>query len=82
MFQNLPTPPSLHVIIEPHKDVLAHMRRTGWYDRPDVKILEGRWQDFICGHEIYENGGWDVIYVDTFAEGYEGMLSCNTVLMF
>lgn len=23
--------------------------------------------------EIYgENGGWDVVYMDTFAEGYEG----------
>jgi type IV protein arginine methyltransferase len=60
------------MIIEPHRDVLAHMRAHGWYDRPGVKILEGRWQDFIQSGEIYGYGAWDVVYVDTFAEGYEG----------
>jgi protein arginine N-methyltransferase 2 len=23
------------------------MRHTGWYDRPGVRVLEGRWQDFL-----------------------------------
>lgn len=72
MFQNLPSRPSVHTIIEPHKDVLAHMRTRGWYDRPGVKILEGRWQDFRAESELYGDGGWDVVYIDTFAEGYEG----------
>lgn len=48
------------------------MRAKGWYDKPGVKLLEGRWQDFIDSGEIFGDGGWDVVYVDTFAEGYEG----------
>jgi len=48
------------------------MRSTGWYDRPNVKILEGRWQDFVTQSYIYGEGGWDVVYIDTFTEGYEG----------
>ncbi|KAF8513899.1 hypothetical protein BU17DRAFT_52912 [Hysterangium stoloniferum] len=71
MFQNLDPPPSCHAIIEPHRDVLAHMRQNKWYDRPGVRILEGRWQDFVETGDIYGEGGWDVVYVDTFAEQYE-----------
>ena len=48
------------------------MRATGWYNRSNVKILEGRWQDFVEQSDIYGDGGWDVVYIDTFAEGYEG----------
>lgn len=48
------------------------MRSKGWYEKCGVKILEGRWQDFISTGEIFGEGGWDVVYVDTFAEGYEG----------
>lgn len=76
LFQSLDPPPSRHVIIEPHPDVLAHMRSTGWYNKPGVEILEGRWQDFVTpekvGELIGEDGGFDIIYTDTFAEGYKG----------
>jgi len=48
------------------------MRSKGWYDRPGVKVLEGLWQDFINSGEIFGEGGWDIVYIDTFAEGYEG----------
>lgn len=34
------------------------MKETGWYDKPGVRICEGKWQDFI-----YEIGQFDVIYV-------------------
>ncbi|KAH8828043.1 hypothetical protein DL96DRAFT_1696572 [Flagelloscypha sp. PMI_526] len=34
MFESLSPPPSLHVIVEAHPDVLANMRSKGWYDRP------------------------------------------------
>ncbi|KIJ46111.1 hypothetical protein M422DRAFT_29486 [Sphaerobolus stellatus SS14] len=80
LFQSIDPPPSLYTIIEPHKDVLAHMRATGWYDRPNVKILEGRWQDFVEQSDIYGNGGWDVVYIDTFAEGYEELKKFFDVL--
>lgn len=46
------------------------MREKGWYDRKDVRILEGRWQDFIEGSELLRSGGFDVVYTDTFSEDY------------
>ena len=72
LFQALPTPPSLHVIVEPHPDVLAHMRELGWFDKPNVRILEGKWQDFVDGEELLGVGGFDVVYTDTFSEDYKG----------
>ncbi|KAH9892483.1 hypothetical protein C8Q73DRAFT_648634 [Cubamyces lactineus] len=70
LFQSLSTKPSLHVIIEPHPDVLKHMREQGWHDKPGVKILEGKWQDFIESEDLLSVGGFDVIYTDTFSEDY------------
>lgn len=70
-FQKWPTPPSLHVIIEPHPDVLAHMRARGWYDMANVRILEGKWQDFIDSDEILGVGGFDAVYTDVFSEDYK-----------
>ncbi|KAL4242833.1 RMT2/GAMT Methyltransferase [Abortiporus biennis] len=70
MFQALPTPPSQHFIIEPHPDVLKHMRELGWYDKPGVTILEGKWQDFMESEKLYGVGGFDVVYTDTFSEDY------------
>ncbi|KAF8585894.1 hypothetical protein K439DRAFT_1409609 [Ramaria rubella] len=71
MFQSINPAPAQHTIIEPHRDVLAHMQTNGWYEKNGVNILEGRWQDFIESGEIYGEGGWDVVFVDTFAENYE-----------
>lgn len=48
------------------------------YDWPNVRVLEGRWQDWVQDGdkmgEVLEisDGGFDAIFVDTFAEGYEG----------
>ncbi|KAI8968636.1 S-adenosyl-L-methionine-dependent methyltransferase [Trametes punicea] len=70
LFQGLPTKPSLQVIIEPHPDVLKHMREQGWYDKPGVKVLEGKWQDFIESEKLLGIGGFDVVYSDTFSEDY------------
>ncbi|KAF8633399.1 hypothetical protein AX17_004570 [Amanita inopinata Kibby_2008] len=72
--QALPTPPALHVIIEPHPDVLQYMRTLGYYNRPGVRILEGKWQDFIDKEEILGVGGFDVVYTDTFSESYSDLL--------
>ncbi|KAL1705262.1 S-adenosyl-L-methionine-dependent methyltransferase [Schizophyllum commune] len=70
LFQSLDPPPSQHVIIEAHPDVLAHMRAHGWYEKPGVKILEGKWQDVIESEDILSVGGFDVVYTDTFSEDY------------
>lgn len=73
------TKPSQHTIIEAHPSVLKHMRETGVDKWPNVTILEGRWQDYVLDPEkltVLLEGtggmGFDAIFVDTFAEGYEG----------
>ncbi|KAH8996552.1 S-adenosyl-L-methionine-dependent methyltransferase [Lactarius hatsudake] len=71
-FQALPIPPSRHVIIEPHPDVLRYMRERGWYDRKGVIVLEGKWQDFV-GTELLEDMTFDAVYTDTFSEEYEDL---------
>ena len=70
-FQALPVPPSTHVIIEPHPDVLRHMREQGWHDKKGVTVLEGRWQDFV-GTKVLEGMAFDAVYTDTFSEDYGG----------
>jgi protein arginine N-methyltransferase 2 len=76
------TKPARHVIIEAHPDVLEHMRSTGVDKIPGLTILEGRWQDWVLDPfkletllEASGGMGFDAIFVDTFAEGYEGELS-------
>ena len=53
------------------------MKAQGWYDRPGVTILEGKWQDFVESEEILNVGGFDVIYTDTFSEDYQGMCEAH-----
>lgn len=50
------------------------MREKGWYSKPGVTILEGTWQDVLNNDSetIFANGGFDVIYTDTFSEEYSG----------
>lgn len=62
----------MHVIIEPHPDVLARMRQQGWYDKENVRILEGKWQEFVESDKLLGIGGFDAIYTDTFSENYKG----------
>jgi len=61
------------------------MRERGWYDRPGVKIIKGKWlvsvhtsqkrvlistrQDAV--EELNSIGGFDVVYTDTFSEDYK-----------
>lgn len=49
------------------------MKNLGWYTKPGVKILEGKWQDFIESEELLAIGGFDIVYTDTFSEDYKGM---------
>ena len=48
------------------------MRERGWYEKPGVKVLEGKWQTFFDAGTMEVFGGFDVVYTDTFSEEYEG----------
>jgi protein arginine N-methyltransferase 2 len=63
--------PISHIIIEAHPDVLSYMRHTGWYEKPGVTVLEGRWQDLVESDALVSEG-FDIIYTDTFSEQYGG----------
>lgn len=64
--------PSTHHIIEAHTGVLGRMKEDGWYDKQDVTIHGGRWQDVVPN--IIEQGIlFDAIYFDTFAEDYKAL---------
>ncbi|KAK6458826.1 arginine methyltransferase [Scheffersomyces xylosifermentans] len=66
--------PTKHYICEAHPDVLAKLKKDGWYEKPNVVILEGRWQEqldeLLSSGDVYFNG----IYYDTFSEHYHDML--------
>lgn len=65
--------PTTHYICEAHPDVLAKMRADGWYDKPGVVVLEGRWQQTLS--RLLDVGVVvDGIYYDTFSETYDNML--------
>ena len=65
--------PSKHYICEAHPDVLKKMRQDGWYEKPNVVILEGKWQDTLPSL-LTEGVFFDGIYYDTFSEHYEDMV--------
>ncbi|KAI4170414.1 MAG: hypothetical protein LQ346_008862 [Caloplaca aetnensis] len=70
------TSPSTHHIVEAHPSILARMREQGWYEKPNVVIHEGRWQDVLpklIESESGEPNLFDAIYFDTFAEPYSAL---------
>lgn len=64
--------PSAHHIIEAHPQVLAQMRKDGWYAKSNVTIHEGKWQD-VVPNVIEQSVLFDAIYFDTFAEDYKAL---------
>lgn len=48
------------------------MREQGWYERPGVTIMEGKWQNVIESEQVLALGGFDIVYTDTFSESYQG----------
>lgn len=73
--------PAKHYICEAHPDVLSRMRQDGWYDKPNVVVLEGRWQDSL--NRLLDEGTvfFDGIYYDTFSEHYQDMLDLYDVVV-
>lgn len=66
--------PTHHYICEAHPDVLAKLRADGWHDKPNVTVLEGKWQDTLP--ELLTKGlFFDGIYYDTYSEHYSDMLN-------
>lgn len=63
--------PSSHHIIEAHPQILEKMRQSGWMDKANVTVHEGRWEDVLP--KLVEQGeiSFDAIYFDTFAEDYK-----------
>lgn len=66
--------PTKHYICEAHPDVLKKLRDDGWYEKPNVIILEGRWQDKLDELLSLGNVFFNGIYYDTFSEHYLDML--------
>mgnify|MGYP003362144648 FL=1 len=73
--------PAHHYICEAHPDVLAKMKADGWYEKPNVTVLEGKWQDSL--NKLLDEGTvfFDGIYYDTFSEHYEDMLDLYDVIV-
>lgn len=46
--------PASHTIIEAHPEVYKRMIETGWGEKPNVRILFGRWQDVIDQLDSYD----------------------------
>ena len=73
--------PTKQYICEAHPDVLAKLRRDGWYEKPNVVILEGRWQEqlnkLLSEGNVFFNG----IYYDTYSEHYEDMLELFDIVV-
>nr|ODN87047.1 arginine N-methyltransferase 2 [Cryptococcus depauperatus CBS 7841] len=88
LFQACEPKPSHHTIIEAHPQVLGYIRQKGFHLLPNVRILEGRWQDWLLdGEKLGEvlsgtpdGTGFDAIFVDTFAEGYEDLKTFFEIL--
>ena len=64
--------PAEHHIVEAHPQVIQQMREKGWFDKPNVKIHQGKWQD-VLPKLIEEGVTLDAIYYDTYAEDYRDL---------
>ncbi len=74
--------PTTHLIIEPHPDVLAHAKETGWFDRPGVRFFEGTWQQYLQAleNEAEPYLAFDCVYFDTYSEHYKDLRAFFDVL--
>jgi len=59
-----------HWIIEPHPDVLKHMRSTGWMEKGNVTVIQKPWQEVIDNLPVF-----DSVYYDTWADNEKAFFS-------
>ena len=72
--------PSFHVIIEAHPKVYAKMRRDGWLNKPNVRVLYGKWQDELP--KLVEEGiRFDGIFFDTYGEHWSDMEQFHQIMI-
>ncbi|KAK3724405.1 Arginine N-methyltransferase 2 [Vermiconidia calcicola] len=64
--------PTEHHIVEAHPQVLARMREKGWFEKPNVRIHQGKWQD-VLPKLVEEGVVLDAMYYDTYAEDYKDL---------
>ena len=64
--------PAMHHIVEAHPAVIKKLKETGWYEKPNVRVHEGRWQD-VLPRLVEEGVVLDGIYYDTYAEDYKDL---------
>lgn len=74
-----------HYIIECHPDVISKMRNDGWYEKNNVIILEGFWQDYI--DKLSEFDGvyfdtWKEADIELFFEKSANILKTNGIMSF
>ncbi|CCH43981.1 Arginine N-methyltransferase 2 [Wickerhamomyces ciferrii] len=72
--------PTHHYISEAHPDVLDKLKKDGWYEKSNVTVLEGRWQETLpnlLNEGVFFNG----IYYDTYSEHYEDMLELYDIIV-
>jgi|688.fasta_scaffold677375_2 protein arginine N-methyltransferase 2 len=69
--------PHTHWIIEAHPQILKKMKEQGWYDKKNVKILEGTWQQYIYSLPLF-----DGIFFDTWEDNHvSGLLDRISYLL-
>lgn len=59
-----------HWIVEPHPNVLEHMKNTGWMDKENVTVIQKPWQEVI---DLLPS--FDGVYYDTWADDEKAFLS-------
>ncbi|KAF2487008.1 S-adenosyl-L-methionine-dependent methyltransferase [Neohortaea acidophila] len=64
--------PAEHHIVEAHPQVIERMREKGWFEKPNVRIHQGKWQD-VLPKLIAEGVELDAMYYDTYAEDYSDL---------
>ncbi len=64
--------PSMHHIVEAHPQVIERMRSQGWFEKPNVRIHRGKWQD-VLPKLVEEGVSLDAMYYDTYAEDYKDL---------
>ena len=68
--------PAQHTIVEAHPDVLAHMRAQGWFEKPNVRVVQARWQDA----SLEALGPFDGVFFDTFGEFLDDLREFHAML--